>query len=192
MHDHFRVNVTFYCTGDRHISMFSVMFIWAWMRLSLIFQYFSFFKFRIEPVAAPLRWWTLSSDEGYSPTLAKDHLDKKSPVWFSIESPGSRVRAGQGPRNVSWDNHVQLEGVWGTFPRNFLKFCFKMVWFWGTLDKFARCQTDFLKRVKVAKCQKNFARCPASLPSAKFGTWHPFSQHWNVCNLRGLNLCDIQ
>ena len=24
------------------------------------------------------------------------------PLWFSIESPDSRVRGGQGPRNVSW------------------------------------------------------------------------------------------
>ena len=45
------------------------------------------------------------------------------------------------------------------------------------MDKFARCQTDFLNRLKVARCQIFFARCQASLPSAKFGTWHPFSQH---------------
>ncbi len=53
------------------------------------------------------------------------------------------------------------------------------------LDKFARCQTDFLKRLKVARCQKIFARCQASLLSAKFGTWHPFSQHWRVDNAFG-------
>ncbi len=71
-----------------------------------------------------------------------------------------------------------IMSLMGDLPqKNFEILVLKGVILGHFVDKFARCQIEFLKRLKVARCQIFFARCQANLPSAKFGTWHPFSQH---------------
>ncbi len=50
---------------------------------------------------------------------------------------------------------------------------------WCVPGYFKEPETNFLDRLKVASCQKNFASCQAILPVAKFGNWQPKKRHWS-------------
>ncbi len=58
----------------------------------------------------------------------------------------------------------------GTSPREILK---EIDSKWCVLGYFKESETNFLDRLKVASCQKNFASFQAILPVAKYGNWQP-------------------
>ena len=89
------------------------------------------------------------------------------------------------------DNECQLKGVWGISPRKIWEFWFKMVGFWGTLNKFVRCQTDFLKRLKVAKKILPGAKPVCQVPNLALGTHFRNTDQWTCKNGWPIKICRI-
>ncbi len=66
---------------------------------------------------------------------------------------------------MAWCETSDIGGCGGSPPENFWKWCdFGALW-----TSLPCAKPTFFYRLKVARCQRNFAGCQASLPSAKFG-----------------------